>query len=213
MRKLKLFLLAVISLLVTATNAQNPALKIPKFKGMEITGTVDQFGSKLAGQGFTFLSKEDNTAIYQGRFAGQDDCLLYLYPVENSNDIASVFVVVGVNFSDFGTIYSYETWEQLIKDYDFLKNLLTEKYGTPVEQNEGFQRGAYTSSSHLKLEAVKEGQCDYYATWGDEEVDKMVVKLMIVGGSNMGERMAAIAIGYSNVDKTNAARREILDDL
>lgn len=213
MRKLKLFLLAVISLLVTATNAQNPALKVPKFKGMEITGTVDQFGSKLAGQGFTFLSKEDNTAIYQGRFAGQDDCLLYLYPVENSNDIASVFVVVGVNFSDFGTIYSYETWEQLIKDYDFLKNLLTEKYGTPVEQNEGFQRGAYTSSSHLKLEAVKEGQCDYYATWGDEEVDKMVVKLMIVGGSNMGERMAAIAIGYSNVDKTNAARREILDDL
>lgn len=199
--------------LTTIVLAQNPALKVPKFKGMEITGTVDQFGSKLAGQGFTFLSKEDNTAIYQGRFAGQDDCLLYLYPVENSNDIASVFVVVGVNFSDFGTIYSYETWEQLIKDYDFLKNLLTEKYGTPVEQNEGFQRGAYTSSSHLKLEAVKEGQCDYYATWGDEEVDKMVVKLMIVGGSNMGERMAAIAIGYSNVDKTNAARREILDDL
>lgn len=180
---------------------------------MEITGTVDQFGSKLAGQGFTFLSKEDNTAIYQGRFAGQDDCLLYLYPVENSNDIASVFVVVGVNFSDYGTVYSYETWEQLIKDYDYLKGLLTEKYGTPAEQNEGFQRGAYTSSSYLKLKAVKEGQCDYYATWGDEEVDKMVVKLRIVGGSNMGERMAAIAIGYSNVDKTNAARREILDDL
>lgn len=199
--------------LTTIVLAQNPALKIPKFKGMEITGTVDQFGSKLAGQGFTFLSKEDNTAIYQGRFAGQDDCLLYLYPVENSNDIASVFVVVGVNFSDFGTIYSYETWEQLIKDYDFLKNLLTEKYGTPAEQNEGFLKGALTYTSYSKLEAVKEGQCDYYATWGDEDVDKMVVKLMIVGGSNMGERMAAIAIGYSNVDKTNAARREILDDL
>lgn len=213
MRKLKLFLLAVISLLVTATNAQNPALKVPKFKGMEITGTVDQFGSKLAGQGFTFLSKEDNTAIYQGRFAGQDNCFLYLRPVENSKDIASVSVMVGINFSDYGTVYSYETWEQLIKDYDYLKGLLTEKYGTPAEQNEGFQRGAYTSSSYLKLEAVKEGQCDYYATWGDEEVDKMVVKLMIVGGSNMGERMAAIAIGYSNVDKTNAARREILDDL
>lgn len=199
--------------LTTITFAQNPALRTPKFKGVEITGTVEQFGSKLSAQGFQFLSKDNNTAIYQGRFAGQDECYVYLVPVENSKDIASVSVLMGLKISDYGTVYSYETWEQLIRDYENMKDLLTEKYGDPSEQNEGFMNDALTSSSSLKLHSVQKGQCDYYAIWGDEDVDKMVVKLAIVGGINMGERMAMIAIGYTNVEKNNIARKEILEDL
>lgn len=203
----------LFSALTTITLAQNPALRTPKFKGVEITGTVEQFGSKLSAQGFQFLSKDNNTAIYQGRFAGQDECYVYLVPVENSKDIASVSVMMGLKISDYGTVYSYETWEQLMRDYENMKDLLTEKYGDPSEQNEGFLNGASTSSSYLKLHSVQEGQCDYYATWGNADVDKMMVKLAIVGGRNMGERMAMIAIVYSNVEKNNAARKEILEDL
>lgn len=199
--------------LTTITFAQNPALRTPKFKGVEITGTVEQFGSKLSAQGFQFLSKDNNTAIYRGRFAGQDDSYLYLIPVENSKDIAIVSVMMGLKISDYGTVYSYETWEQLERDYENMKDLLTEKYGDPSEQNEGFLNGASTSSSYLKLHSVQEGQCDYYATWGDVDVDKMMVKLAIVGGRNMGEQVAMIVIVYSNVEKNNMARKEILEDL
>lgn len=199
--------------LTTITFAQNPALRTPKFKGVEITGTVEQFGSKMAAQGFQFLSKDNNTAIYQGRFAGQDECYVYLVPVENSKDIASVSVMMGLKISDYGTVYSYETWEQLMRDYENMKDLLTEKYGDPSEQNEGFLNGASTSSSYLKLHSVQEGQCDYHATWGNADVDKMMVKLAIVGGRNMGEQVAMIAIVYSNVEKNNMARKEILEDL
>lgn len=209
----KIIIFTVLCLFAVSTFAQNPALNVPKFKGIEISGTIDQFGSKLANQGFTFLTKDNNSAIYQGRFAGMNDCLIYLIPIENSKDIASVSVLIGLTFSDYGDIYCYETWEKLLSDYESLKDLLTEKYGAPTEQNAGFAQDAITSTSYLKLHAVKEGQCEYYAQWGSTDVDKMVVKLSITGGKNMGQEIAVITLRYAIVEKSNTARKEILDDL
>lgn len=209
----KLTLLVAFCLLAIFAFAQNPALNVPKFKGIEITGTLDQFGTKLAGQGFDLLSKESDGYIYTGRFAGQDDCLIYLLPVENSNNIVSVTVMFGMKVSEYGSMYSYETWEKLIGDYNSLKDLLTEKYGQPTKQNEGFAQGAYTLSSSLKLSSVEEGQSEYYAQWGDSDVDKMVVNLAIRGGRNRGDRYAVIALQYYNVDKGKDDHKEILEDL
>ncbi len=209
----KITLLAAFCLFAIFAFAQNPALNVPKFKGIEITGTVDQFGTKLASQGFKLLSKEANTYLYTGRFAGQDDCLIYLLPVENTNNIASVSVMFGVKISEYGSIYSYETWEELIEDYNNLKDLLTEKYGQPTEQNEGFAQDVYVPDSYFKLHAVKEGQCEYYAEWGDEDVDKMVVNLSIRGGKSMGKAIVVVKLQYDNVDKNKDARKEILEDL
>ncbi len=192
--------------------AQNPALSVPKFKGNEITGTIDQFGAKLTGQGFNFIGKQDYGSVYMGRFAGMDDCWIILVPVENSNDIASVSVLIGLKLSEY-EVYSYETWEHLLRDYNALKDLLTEKYGQPNENNEGFSKDAYTSTSNMKLNSVKEGQCEYYTKWGNEDVDKMVVELSIVGGKNMGIDCAIIALGYTNVAKSKDSRKEIIDDL
>lgn len=192
--------------------AQNPALSVPKFKGIEITGTVDQFGAKLTSQGFKFIGKQDYGSVFMGRFAGMDDCWLILVPVENSNDIASVAVLIGLKLSEY-EVYSYETWEQLLRDYNDLKDLLTEKYGQPNESNEGFSKDAYTSTSYLKLHSVKEGQCEYYTKWGGDDVDKMVVKLGITGGKNMGFDCAVIVLGYTNVAKNKDSRKEIIDDL
>ena len=208
----KTTLLLAFCLFIASLFAQNPALSTPKFKGIEITGTVDQFGNKLSGQGFTFLGKEDYGSIYTGRFAGMDDCIIYLIPVENSKDIASVNVVFGLNFSDY-EVHSYETWENLLSDYENLKDLLTEKYGEPTEKNTGFSKGAYTATSYFKLSAVKEGQCEYYAEWGDSHVDKMVVKLSITGGKSMGLSCAIITLQYKNVEKSKDSRKEIIDDL
>ena len=88
-------------MLVALLNAQNPALSVPKFKGIEITGTVDQFGSKLTNQGFKFLGNEDYGSVYMGSFAGINDCLVILVPVVNSKDIASVNVIIGLTLSDY----------------------------------------------------------------------------------------------------------------
>ncbi len=106
MKKTAIFL--VLFLFVALLNAQNPALSVPKFKGIEITGTVDQFGSKLTSQGFTFLGKEDYGSAYLGSFAGMSDCLVVLAPVVNSKDIASVIVMIGLKLSDY-KVYTYES--------------------------------------------------------------------------------------------------------
>ncbi len=142
-----------------------------------------------------------------------DDCFIYLIPVENSKDIASVAVMFGLNISESGDIYSYETWEKLLSDYEYLKELLTEKYGQPTEQKADFSKDASTYSSYSKLHSVKEGQCEYYAQWGEDNVDKMVVKLAIRGGKSMGLNCAIIGLSYSNVDKSKDSRKEIIDDL
>lgn len=205
--------LLVFFLFAFSLYSQNPALSVPKFKGVEITGTVDQFGAKLSGQGFKFFEKIENMSVYNGRFAGEDGCWIVLVPVENSKDIAAVMVMFGIGISDFGTIRSYETWESLYGDYKRLKDLLTEKYGKPTDENEGFAEGAYTSSSYLKLNSVKEGQCEYYTEWGDYDVDKMVVKLVIGGGKSIGLSCATVALLYINVGKSEDSRKEVLDDL
>ncbi len=208
----RITLLLAFFAIVTSLCAQNPALSTPKFKGNEITGTVDQFGAKLSSQGFTFIGKESYGSAYTGRFAGMDDCILVLSPVENSKDIASVSVLIGLKFSEYD-VHSYETWEKLLKDYEDLKDLMTEKYGEPTEQNAGFTQGAYTGSSSLKLHSVKEGQCEYYSKWGDPDVDKMVVRLSITGGKSMGFDCAIIVLNYYNVEKANSSKKEIIDYL
>ncbi len=177
-----------------------------------MTGTVDQFGSKLSSQGFEFLGKEDYGSMYMGRFAGMNDCIVVLVSAEKSNDIAAVNVLVGLKISGY-EVYSYETWEKLLGDYEDLKELLTKKYGEPTKQNARFTQDAIASSSFFKLHAVKEGQCEYYTTWGDSDVDKMVVQLSIKGGKSMGLECAIIALQYLNVDKVKDSQKEILDDL
>lgn len=210
MKRISIFL--AFFLFATLLNAQNPALSVPKFKGMEITGTVDQFGAKLTSQGFTFMGKEDYGSVYMGSFAGMSDCVVILAPVVNSKDIASVVVMIGLKLSDY-EVYTYESWEKLLNDYNDLKDLLTQKYGEPTDENEGFTKDVSTSSSFLKLLSVKEGQCEYYAQWGDSEVDKMIVQLAITGGKNMGFEAALITLRYWNVDKVRDSQKEILDDL
>lgn len=212
MKKIAILVVFVLFAVAASLNAQNPALSVPKFKGIEITGTVDQFGAKLSGQGFTFLSKEDYGSVYMGRFAGISDCFVYLVPVVNSNDIASITVMIGLKPSDY-EVFSYETWEDLLGNYEFLKDLLTEKYGKPTEENEGFSKEAYTANSHLRLSAVKDGQCEYFAQWGDSDIDKMVVRLDISGIKNLGREYAVITLQYRNVDKMKDYKKGVLDDL
>lgn len=209
----KAVVLLTFFLFAISLYAQNPALSVPKFKGVEITGTVDQFGAKLASQGFKFIDKMENNAVYMGRFAGMDDCLILLFSVENSKDIAAVLVLFGISISEYGTIHSYETWESLFGDYKRLKDLLAEKYGKPTDENESFSADAYTSSSYFKLHSVKEGQCQYYTKWGDDDVDKMTVKLAIGGGRSLGFDCATVVLGYTNVAKSEDSKKEVLDDL
>ena len=98
-------------------------------------------------------------------------------------------------------------------DYYSVFTKLVEKYGEPTEKNTGFSEDAFTATSYLKLSAVKEGQCEYYAKWGDSDVDKMVVKLSIIGGKSMGFECALIKLQYKNVEKSKDSRKEIIDDL
>ena len=60
-------------------------------------------------------------AVLEGDFAGFRQCTVFVYTVRPINLVSLVSVMFP----------SRETWADLERDYNFLKSILTEKYGDP----------------------------------------------------------------------------------
>lgn len=95
-----------------------------EFLGVPIDGHIDVFTNLLGQKWLSFSKKEDNKAILSGSFAGYDDCKIYAYYSEIA-DQRAWRVDVEIPSS------SISTWSSLEADYIYLKDGLTEKYGTP----------------------------------------------------------------------------------
>ena len=95
-----------------------------EFLDVPIDGHIDVFTNLLGQKWLSFSKKEDNKAILSGSFAGYDDCKIYAYYSEIA-DQRAWRVDVEIPSS------SISTWSSLEADYIYLKDGLTEKYGTP----------------------------------------------------------------------------------
>ncbi len=98
-----------------------------QFKGIPINGTLESFVSKMEDAGYEVVDKEDGIALMRGEFAGSKNCELYVSAFE-SIDVVNF---VGVMFP------SNDDSDLVKRDYDKLKTMLTEKYGTPVVDEVG----------------------------------------------------------------------------
>lgn len=98
-----------------------------EFLGIPIDGHIDVFTNLLGQKWLSFSKKEDNRAILSGSFAGYDDCKIYVY-YSIAEDQRAWRVDVEIPAS------SINPWSSLEADYIYLKDGLTEKYGTPRQK-------------------------------------------------------------------------------
>lgn len=98
-----------------------------EFLGVPIDGHIDVLTNLLEQKGLSFSKKEDNRAIFSGRFVGYDDCKIYAY-YSIAEDQRAWRVDVEIPAS------SISPWSSLEADFSYLKDGLTKKYGTPRQK-------------------------------------------------------------------------------
>ena len=138
-----------------------------KFMGIPINGTLESFTQKLVAKGMKRQQGWDNTGVFSGTFAGERDCEVYVNMIPSRNIVYRIVVCLP----------SKDTWEWLENDYKQFKQMLTSKYGEPLQHSETFKAGTFTSSDYLKISALKEGKCEYYVGW---KLNEGVILLEII---------------------------------
>lgn len=192
---MKAKLLLLISLLLPlALFAQSNHLT---FKGIPINGTLNQFSNQLVKKGFTKMYSENGQAILQGDFAGYKNC----YVAVSTLDQEDVVYMVGVMFPDL------DQWALLESNYLKLKEMLTMKYGEPIDVVEEFQSTYQPRTDNEKLHKLKFDECTYKSIF---ESEKGRIFLTISHESVM---KCFVVLGY--VDGINGARAQdaAIDDL
>lgn len=168
-----------------------------KFKGIPIDGELSAFMNEMQKQGFAWKAKDDNGAVFTGKFAGVNDCCVLVHCPEGVVTAVSVMFPVA------------ETWGELYGRFSSLKDMLTKKYGYPEVSKEEFQ--SYTPSSDgMKLFAVERDDTDFLYVF---EVKNGSIELSLSHRKENYEEKAFVLLKY--FDKINYSKKEssAYDDL
>ena len=164
MKRILIALLFVFSCIGAMAQNANEHLK---FMGIPINGTLESFTQKLVAKKIKSIQAAEGVGLFNGTFAGKNDCNIFVATVPNRNIVSKVVVCLPPR----------ETWAWLESDYYQFKQMLTSKYGEPFQHSETFKAGTFTSSDYLKISALKEGKCEYYVGW---KLNEGVILLEII---------------------------------
>ncbi len=167
------------------------------FKGVPIDGTLSEYVMEMKKAGFTLVETKDGIAILEGDFAAYKDCAIGIVTLKQKDLVSKITVV----FPD------HDTWSSLSTNYYNLKELLTEKYGEPVENKEKFDTSSQPDDDYSKMFQVQFNNCIYYTTY---ETENGSIQLSI---DHEGVSNCFVRLTY--FDKTNSEiiRAKALDDL
>ena len=165
-----------------------------KFKGIPMDCSVDEMARKLQAKGFKYEDKLDGTVFMKGSFAGTYDCLIGLIPIEGGTKIRRI----GVSFPNC------ENWECLENKYNYLKELLTQKYSLPlsIERFDGYSQ---PNNDGNKMTRVYLDQCKYESLF---TLNNGEIYLKIMNGDE-----PYVILIYEDAANAKANEQNILDDL
>ena len=187
----RILITLIATFIAIASFGQNSHLK---FKGVPIDGTLTEFVNKMKGAGFTHLGTEDGIAALQGDFAGYKNCTVAVFTVKPLNVVS----MIGVIFQ------SRDNWADLESDYDFFKEMLTEKYGTPAVVIEEFDRAP--KDNNAKLYELTMDRC----TWASGfETELGEIELSI----EYQDFQSRVVLRYRDKINTEKVRKQALEDL
>ena len=160
MKKIINILLCMLFALTSCTNSHM------EFMGIPIDGEVENFVMKMKQKGFKYKSEGGSPAIVEGKFAGYD-CAVGI--MASKQVVSDIFVVFP----------NEDSWNLLSSNYYNIKDMLTQKYGTPSNCIEEFQ-GYTPDDDKSKMNAVEYNRCNYITTYetgkGDIELSIKTMK-------------------------------------
>lgn len=125
-----------------------------KFKNIPIDGSLNDFVTQLENQSFTVIKLNKLDALLKGRFTNEEVHVL----------------VQSTPKTVFGVTVMYEEknyWKDIKDQYEYMKSMLTSKYGEPEEIIEKFD-DSYHEENGMELLALNAGECTYRTAFGTE---------------------------------------------
>ena len=134
-----------------STSNQSSQSAVIEFKGIPITGHVDDFAAKLQALGYNPLTITDNGVVVMlGQFVNKD-CFIYLNSTATSKQVWKVSAVIEDR---------YTSWSSIKSDYHKYKNLYIKKYGQPVLDDHVFSRPYYEGDG-CEMLPLQNDKCSY----------------------------------------------------
>jgi hypothetical protein len=190
------FLTTFFLLFAVMTFAQSKIEHL-SFKGVPIDGTLAEYVLKMKQNGFNHIGTEDGTAILKGDFAGYKDCTVGVSTLKQTDLIHKIAVIFPKK----------ETWDTLFGNYSELKEMLSEKYGTPSDVIEKFDTRLEPRDNKDKMYEIGMDRCKYRSVW---QTEKGNIELSI---SHNSFSTCFVTLAYFDKANGNIVREKAKDDL
>lgn len=168
------------------------------FKGVPINGTLKEYTDAMVKAGFHYELTQDFTALLTGDFAGYKNCTVGVSTLKNL-DVVSRIAVLFPN---------KDTWSAVLANYETLKAMLTEKYGTPSYSQEKFTGYVGDYDNNLVMHALKDDEYVWYTIFTTELGD---IELSIMAGTKYNTAM--VRLSYYDKANSEKVRNAAMDDL
>ncbi|MBQ9253733.1 MAG: hypothetical protein IJ180_03040 [Bacteroidales bacterium] len=194
MKKVLLVIFSAVLLLSNA-NLQAQNNEHLKFMGISMDMNVNSFVAKLKQKGLKYDKKMDETIILNGKFAGNDNCNIYVFP-NSENKVKNCGV-----FLDYR-----DDWRYLYADYITIKDMLIKKYGEPIKETEEWD-GYEPSTDYGKMSAVRNGKCRYFTLF---DIKGNIIAVSISGVLDL---YGGVNLNYIDKINYNLDNKSNIEDL
>ncbi len=195
MKKITIVVIVVFATMISFAQTQSSGHLT--FKGVPVDGTLNEYVSKMKQSGFTLLRTENGIAMLTGDFAAYKDCLVGVSTLKQKDLVSKITVIFAER----------DTWSSLLENYFELKEMQTQKYGTPAESIEKFDTYSEPRNDQSKMYEVKMNNCKYSTTY---ETDKGSIQLFL---AHDGISSCYVVLAYYDKINGDIIRARAMDDL
>lgn len=168
-----------------------------KFQGIEIDGTKKAFIDQLIKKGYRYEGTNDNLELLSGTFTSKKANVA----VSSNTDgnVISVSVALPEDTK----------WNNLLNEYNYYKNLYTQKYGMPIAVNE--KDKIISDNNSFKMMFLEDGRNQWECWFETEEGD---ILLTIKGiKHDFDDNTGCITIMYRDKVNYKKSQNKDIDDI